>query len=699
MKLDLNAKVGIVLLLLTVSLLASHRAGLLDVSFDLLAEKRKFSLHKLTDGTSATVHEQDKNSIKASCTIDNLNGFRFCGVGLWLSGNGNGMSLERYDRISVEARVTSLIKDDKTNAVITNENHGLRVYFRNFNSEYSNLDDLQSLKFNGVSYQPVKNELTTIPFDYFNVEGWWLSEYQVKFKNAQFDVSNIVLVEFMSNNLNQEGQYLVEINQAVLRGALVSEATLLKWMLLIWCLAIFYLINRQRAGLKKVSITDSLTGLVNRRGINDWFSTRLNRDGLVLFYIDLDDFKKVNDSYGHLVGDELLCRFSEMVLATTKQDSQIDLHLFSRLSGDEFALVLKKADEDEVNRFAQALFEVFSKPLKLTSAMIKVNFSLGIAICETGQFDFNEYLNKADAAMYFAKEQGKNQYKIFDDHIQQNIIFRKNIAQHLHKAIEDDEFELVFQPMFYSHNLSMAGAEVLLRATSTELESIGPDVFIPIAEEYDIVVEIDMWVIEQTFIKIMQERNMLNSRSMLFCINISALELRNASFPKDFKKLLRKYEIEPNNIELEFTETRLIEADHNALNILKQLKALGVSLALDDFGTGHTSFNQLLNFPIDCLKIDKSFVSDLTVCSEMKTSMINAVISIAKSYKLKTVAEGVENIEQYLYLTHNGCEFMQGYYFSKPISWPELLKFMTQGQSEHLAMAASKVDIKTRFFQ
>jgi EAL domain-containing protein (putative c-di-GMP-specific phosphodiesterase class I) len=312
-------------------------------------------------------------------------------------------------------------------------------------------------------------------------------------------------------------------------------------------------------------------------------------------------------------------------------------------------------------------------------AEINLNVSIGIAMHNSSSESASEILKHADAAMYHAKHSGKNQYCFFNIDILKELSERKEIELSIRKALEDDEFKLLFMPIYQCNNLKMIGAEVLIRSTSKKLSEVGPEKYIPIAESHGLIREIDLWVIENTFIKIKNIIYRPGMENLWFAINISALELHNRQFPEKVKQLLHKHDIPPHRIEFEVTETSLVSQDEISIATLNKLKKLGVSLSLDDFGTGYTAFNQLMNYPVNNLKLDRSFVSNIASQDKNHASMVDIVLTIANSYNMKVVAEGVETKEQLQYLQKLNCNYVQGYLLSKPIEWTE---FMTYFQDE-----------------
>ena len=453
---------------------------------------------------------------------------------------------------------------------------------------------------------------------------------------------------------------------------------------LIFSASFSYVVYKQKTALEKDANEDYLTGIMNRRSFNIWLDSILSRtkqkkQTLTLFYIDIDDFKYINDTYGHNAGDEILLQFSKRILSLIRHDEIIsqdnETVNFARLAGDEFALAILdidnyKAAETIAKRFIENLVHGFI----IHDAEISLNVSIGIAMHNSNNESANDTLKHADAAMYHAKHSGKNQYCFFNQDILEELSERKEIEISLRKALEKDEFKLVFMPIYRCDNLAMVGAEVLIRSTSEKLTGVGPDKYIPIAESYGLIREIDLWVIENTFIKMKEIIKKQNMEHLWFAINISALELHNREFPNNVQELILKYNIPPERVELEVTETSLVSQDDISISILNELKKLGVSLSLDDFGTGYTAFNQLMNYPVDNLKLDRSFISNIASEDKNPASMVDIVLTIADSYDMKVVAEGVETQEQLQYLQNLNCDYVQGYYLSKPIDWTQFLE-------------------------
>lgn len=671
----MNIKMIILLFFLSIAAFLSHRMGLMDTVFPVLI-KTSDSPKKLVTSNSINAHLEQDAGITLQCQLTETNGNNFCGVGILL-GDGriqSGLDLSKFTRLALTVKYESPHDSDK-----------LKFTFRNYNGNYSNIEDEVSLKFNSISYNPNLNEPTvTIPFGALKVDNWWIEQYKISFNNSQVDLTNVTYIEILTDAMNTVGDYRIEIKSIILYGQLISESNLLKLMLLIWLITVMILITLQRNKLKKISITDTLTGLYNRQGIDCWTNkkilSRIKQHKLYLFYLDIDDFKKVNDTYGHQVGDQLLIAFCHQVQGYLDLTLNIDF-AFARLSGDEFTLVINGLKDNQINDFSENLLSVLDAPIILEANYIHARASLGIVALSRDVKTFEDLLARADSAMYYAKKEGKNRYKMFNESISKDIFFRKQTAEKLKNAIVDDAFQLNFMPIIDAKSLEIISVEVLIRTNAPLLKGVGPDSFIQIAEEFNLIKHIDLWVIEATFKQIVKERALLNRIPLIFCINISAVELHNPDFVVQLKALLDLYQISPNIIELELTETSLVETDLMSISTLKAINALGVKLTLDDFGTGYTAFSQLINYPVDCLKIDKSFIENLHSNDDTTATMIKAIISIAKSYQLKTIGEGIEQRQQYEFLVEHGCDMIQGYLFAKPMTWNYLKKLINDPKS------------------
>ncbi|MCO7224885.1 bifunctional diguanylate cyclase/phosphodiesterase [Pleionea sp. CnH1-48] len=443
-----------------------------------------------------------------------------------------------------------------------------------------------------------------------------------------------------------------------------------------------YLVNKQKSALKVEANTDYLTGISNRQSFNSWLDEEIPKSlrkhrFLALLYVDLNDFKRVNDNYGHAVGDKVLIQASERLLKCIQANSSLNQGKeikIARLAGDEFTLVLTHVEkEEEIESFVQNILHELSQSYSVENLVIHIGVSIGIALSGQHGNCAEELLINADAAMYRAKKAGKKGYQFFNSDIYQEMFISKEIERGIQNALNNNNFYIVFMPIYQTNTLDMVGVETLIRCDSPRLKDYGPDKFIPIAERCGLIYDIDLFVIEATFKKIVELKELNPDMDLLFCINLSAKELQNKEIGESIRYLLKKYNITPSSIEFEITETSLVASSEENINILSQLKELGVRLSLDDFGTGYTAFSQLADFPVDTLKIDRSFVAKLNQQGNEKLSMVNVITMLANLYELDIVAEGVETEEQLNYLKAIGCHYVQGYYLSHPHTWDALI--------------------------
>lgn len=434
--------------------------------------------------------------------------------------------------------------------------------------------------------------------------------------------------------------------------------------------------------IRQMAFYDTLTGLPNR-----WnFKTNLQRvidraskdkQRVGLLYIDLDNFKQVNDQYGHEMGDKLLLKFSEQLWSEIRPSDQVlkpQEESIARLAGDEFVVLLPDI-KDSINagKVASRILDIFDGGFEVEGITHLTYASIGIAVFPDDAKEPSELLHFADTAMYDAKQNGRNCFRFFTQEIAETIKQRQKIENGLRTSLENDQFALAFMPIFNCDNDDIVAIEALLRCKAPELEGVGPDQFIPVAESTGLIKAIDLWVLEHALERLVVLQQQHNFTGKM-CINISGVELHNENFPPLVKRLLETHKVNPCCVELEVTETALVAGDKACLETLNSLNELGVSLALDDFGTGYTAFSQLIHYPAHCLKIDRSFISDLFSGNDPRSKMVLIIQNLAELYGLRVIAEGVETEEQLNYLKRHGCDWAQGYFLSRPLAWDDLLK-------------------------
>jgi len=430
---------------------------------------------------------------------------------------------------------------------------------------------------------------------------------------------------------------------------------------------------------------DTLTKLPNRRLFIDQLESALaiakrRQEKLALLFIDLDKFKQVNDSYGHHVGDELLrqaarrikecVRVSDTVATGQKAE---DSNKIARLAGDEFTVLLCELSAVEnVAIIAQRIIDAFTKPFNIDKIQAFISVSIGIAFYPDDSIDEKELLQRADVAMYHAKEQGRNNYQLFSQSMHTYLKQRLEVEADLKKALRaGDQFKLFYQPKISAKTNEIIGFEALIRWQHPSKGLLSPDKFIDIAESSGIIIELGQWVLTQACRQatIWQKQNGLN-HSM--AVNLSALQFNHKCLPAQVEKAISETNIDPTLLELEITETAIVNDVSETIPLLFELKSLGVKLAIDDFGTGYSSLNYLKNFPIDTLKIDKSFVDEI-VTNNKDAAIAQTIVQLAQNLSLTTVAEGVEDSKQQHVLHKMGCDEFQGYLFSKPQP-PEMIE-------------------------
>jgi diguanylate cyclase (GGDEF)-like protein len=442
---------------------------------------------------------------------------------------------------------------------------------------------------------------------------------------------------------------------------------------------------------------DSLTSLPNRRLFSEQLDLLLrlakrNGELLALLFLDLDNFKRINDSLGHSAGDQLLrevgarlsgcVRDSDVVAHYVESGPKIDV---SRLGGDEFTVVLNQLDSPEsALMVARRLLDALSEPMEIGGHELVVTPSIGIALAPDHASDVDGLLKAADTAMYHAKAAGKNKCIFYHSDMDAAGVERLQLEADLRKALERDEFILHYQPQVDTRSGSVVGAEALVRWKHPEKGMIPPFRFIPLMEEMGFIGALGEWVLREAC-RQMKAFEAQGLKLPKVAVNVSALQF-NQSFIRTVKSVLEETGLAPSKLELELTEG-VVMADASAtLEALTELKNMGVSLSIDDFGTGYSSLSYLSRFPLDELKIDRSFVIEFDK-SDNDASLVIAIIAMARSLNLRVVAEGVETQEQYDFLTSNGAHVIQGYLFSKPVPADELQPllapwhFMEQVQS------------------
>ncbi len=421
---------------------------------------------------------------------------------------------------------------------------------------------------------------------------------------------------------------------------------------------------------------DALTGLPNRTLLRDRINmciSKLRREqtGLALIFLDLDDFKHVNDTLGHVNGDLLLQKFSKRLLESVREQDTV-----ARYGGDEFIILIPDTKETNIviqiiERIRKSLLKVFT----IAGKEFIVGASIGVTICPDDGADTETLIANADMAMYRSKEMGKGQFGFFTQELNQQIAQRFDLKNDLRLALRRNEFVLYYQPKLDLKTNRICGAEALIRWAHPERGLVSPFDFIPLAEETGLIVPMGEWILNQACVKAGKWSAKLGY-TFPIAVNVSAIQVRDVDMLAQIENLLEIHGILPGNLELEITESAVMANVEKAKKMFKEIHAMGINISIDDFGTGFSSLSYLRLFPVAVLKIDKSFIDDIPMNQDSNT-MVTTIMSMARHLKLMTVAEGVEKKEQLDFLIANNCNQIQGYYFSPPLAedrFYELLK-------------------------
>jgi len=432
--------------------------------------------------------------------------------------------------------------------------------------------------------------------------------------------------------------------------------------------------HRSAELIRHQALFDSLTDLPNRFLSLDRLSQILmevqkSHEKAAVFFLDLDDFKKVNDSLGHEVGDKFLIEAAHRLQQALKKNDTV-----GRLGGDEFIVLISSLDdESDALVIADRLLKAFRKPFKLEGRDLILTLSIGIAISPKDGTSASVLLRNADTAMYQAKALGRNTSSFFTP--QMNVAMRRRfeIEEQMHGALERNEFELYYQPQIDVKTNTIIGAEALLRWHNIVLGEITPDEFIPIAEQTGLIAPIGVFVINQA-LRFLNEWQTVNNQQYTMAVNLSPRQFRDPELVNIIKNTLHKNSINNECLELEITEGVLMNSQASIHDALVQIDELGIKLSMDDFGTGYSSLSYLREYPFDVLKIDRSFIAGITD-NKADCNLVKAAIAMSHSLEIKVVAEGVETKEQLDLLNELNCDIAQGFYLSKPLPAAKLLNF------------------------
>ncbi|HNQ64763.1 MAG TPA: PAS domain S-box protein [Smithella sp.] len=435
--------------------------------------------------------------------------------------------------------------------------------------------------------------------------------------------------------------------------------------------------------LNYMATHDALTGLPNRLMFNQLLnqailSAKRHKKQLAVFFIDLDRFKIINDTLGHDAGDLLL-----QEIARRFRHSLRAVDVVGRLGGDEFVILIEDfSDFAQVSKVAHKILSAAIKPMVIMSEECRVTASIGISIFPKDGQDEQSLMKNADIAMYFAKEEGKNNFQYYSKDIKTQSNERLSIETNLRRALERDEFYLTYQARLDFKSNQITGVEALLRWNNPYLGQVTPTQFIPLAEETGLIVPIGRWVLKTACAQNMAWQKQ-NLPPICMAVNLSLRQLSDENLLNDIRMALNESGMPPQLLELEITESMVMHNPAKLIQLLTKIKDMGVRLAIDDFGTGYSSLAQIKHYPIDTLKVDRSFIRNLPKDSEDK-AITEAIITMGKTLSLTVVAEGVETLEQENYLREHVCDEMQGFYFSKPVKADDFAELLRNHTGAHL---------------
>lgn len=440
--------------------------------------------------------------------------------------------------------------------------------------------------------------------------------------------------------------------------------------------------------IKYLAYHDNLTGLPNRLMFLEYVTqavafAKRNNEQLSVVFIDLDNFKRVNDTLGHEAGDELLKEVSDRILRCLRETDYIARpesemsDIAARIGGDEFLILLHNIPDSYLPGIvSDRIIKSLSNPININKNEFHIGASIGITVYPEDGESPDELIKNSDIAMYVAKTQGKNHYQYYTTSMNEAMIERLEIERKLRTALSKNQLFLVYQPQIDTVTKEVYGVEALVRWNDPEEGIISPAVFIPIAEETGLIVDIGAWVLKQACLQLKNWQRH-GCHNLKISVNVSAIQFSKSDLPKLVADTLKETDLAPTFLDIEITETVIMENLERVCNALIKIRESGVTISLDDFGTGYSSLNYLRQFPLDILKIDQSFVAEINDISDEKSAIIKAIIAMSHALELKVIAEGIETESQYNRLAEWECDIIQGYYFHRPLPHYEIEKLIS----------------------
>jgi diguanylate cyclase (GGDEF)-like protein len=439
-------------------------------------------------------------------------------------------------------------------------------------------------------------------------------------------------------------------------------------------------LQTHKENLDHLTLHDPLTNLPNRTLLLNKLEqliikTQGTHKSIAVLFIDLDHFKQINDSLGHAFGDQILEMASERFYQCVDINDTV-----ARLGGDEFAIILESLSQGQNSALmAQNIIKAMEKPFEIELHQLYLTASIGISLYPQDGIDAQTLLRNADAAMYKAKDEGRNTFQFYTESMTEQAFERILMDVSLRKALSKDELLVYYQPQFDLKTRKIVGVEALVRWNHPDLGLVLPDRFISVAEETGLIIPLGNIVMEKAFHQISQWNHQFDT-NLKVAVNISVRQIFDARFIANLKQLLSKTQCNPKWLELEVTEGLIMDKPEVSIKIMEQIRAIGIDLAIDDFGTGYSSLSYLKRFPITRLKIDSSFIRDIPDDVD-DIAITNAIIALGKSLNISIIAEGIETDAQNNYLINEGCQFGQGFIYSRPLAASEM-SLLLQKQSQ-----------------
>lgn len=428
-------------------------------------------------------------------------------------------------------------------------------------------------------------------------------------------------------------------------------------------------ITMQREAQEKVmhlANHDMLTGIANRLYLDEQLQmliadSKRQHNQFAMLFLDLDHFKQINDTLGHDIGDVLLQEVAKRIKNSIRKED-----LFARIGGDEFILVLTRINVKDLSIMMHKLTALMHQPWHVEGYELNVSASIGIAIYPQDGTTSIELMKNADMAMYRTKELGRDNFSFFADEFDQHVHLEMQLEQDMSNALNEKQFELYYQPKLSLKDNKVFGAEILIRWNHPTMGIITPDKFIPLAESTGFILKLGRWILEETCLAIARF-NCMFSQKLSLSVNVSIRQFQQRDFCNIIQSALEKSKVPPEQLAIEITESVMMKNTESMIEKIKSIKAMGVKIYMDDFGTGYSSLSYLHHLPIDVIKIDRTFVNEISKNGTEKAVILDTIVSMGKSLGKVVLAEGVEEEYQRQYLLGQGCDLYQGFYFSKPL--------------------------------